>query len=303
MPVALGELGVGREGEDFDAPAGALSELADGGGIAPDPVAPGGRQCGRVESQAQADGAREPRRVEDKDADRLFRALERADPGTRCDQRCDLDGERGLAHPTGKARDRDNAQAGEHVRDRRGSLVWRAFRVRTVGRRTLVVVKFNDPESDGALTHRCLLLDARSRIPRRVYPSHLAVKSGTCRMHACGREGRRLDMVRFATYLGLMRDFVRTHVPGPWSAQVADPPDEPAVRGLAPDREDRGQQDGPGEQHCEHDLDGDPHGQQLDQGPDAHGRAADQQLWRREPERQRLLADRVLGHVDEVRHR
>ena len=294
---------MGREGEDIDAPPRALSELADGGWIAPDPVAPGGCQGGRVEPQAQADGARESRRVEDQDADRLFRALERADPGTGRDQRRDLDGERGLAHPTGKARDRDDAQAREHVRDRRGSLVWRAFRVRTVGRRTLVVVKFNDPESDGALTHRCLLLDARSRIPRRVYPSLLAVKSGTCRMHACGREGRRCDMVRLLTYLRLMRDFVRTHVPGPRTPQVADPADEPAVRGLAPDRQDRGQQDGPREQHREHDLDGDPHGQELDQGSDAHGRAADQQLWRRQPERQRLLADRVLGHVDEVRHR
>ncbi|MDP2350004.1 MAG: hypothetical protein Q8M74_02485, partial [Chloroflexota bacterium] len=61
-------------------------------------------------------------------------------------------------------------------------------------------------------------------------------------------------ILRLGTYLRLTRDFLRTHLPRPGTPEEPDPADEPAVRGLATDREDRCEQDRAREEQHQQDL-------------------------------------------------
>ena len=149
--LAFGELGMRREGEDVSAPPGRDREVADRSRLPPDPVAAGPRQRGGREAEAQADGAREPRRIEQEHANRRLGTVEPADPGMGADQRGDLGGDRGPADAAREPRHRDHAHRREDVRDRDRS-VGRGVRCTDTIGHARILVRLHDAESCGPRT-------------------------------------------------------------------------------------------------------------------------------------------------------
>ena len=144
LPVPLGELRMGWQGHDVDLPAGRLGEFADGTRITPDPMAPGCRQGGRLEPQAESDRARRSARVEDEHPDRLLVALDGADARASADERRDLNGEGRLAHATGKARHADESKAWQDMGDCERPLLRLPFIVRKVRAPSPVLLQPDD---------------------------------------------------------------------------------------------------------------------------------------------------------------
>ena len=119
-------------------------------------MAPGRRQRGGFEAQAQPDGARDPGRVEDEDPQPLFRPFDRADPGPRGDERRDLDGQGRLADPAGEAEDAHEAQPGQDVRNRERLCLHLSVAVRRIRLRRSVLLGPDDAQSGRLLPHRPL---------------------------------------------------------------------------------------------------------------------------------------------------
>ena len=84
------------------------------------------------------------------------------------------------------------------------------------------------------------------------------------------------------------------------TAAVADASDEPAIGRFAPDRQRRGEGDRSRAEDDEDEPDRLPDREQVEDRGHEDGQRADPELDRRQPERDRLVADGVLGDLDEA---